>query len=214
MIINFLGDSITAGAGASAQDKNYVALVGKKTGATVNNYGIGGTRIARQTEPSAEPIYDNDFLSRVDGMDASADFVFVFGGTNDYGHGDAPFGNEESTSEYTFCGAVKALIEGLIRKYGEKKLCFILPLRRYDDENPYGEGNKKKAGEPLIKYVEAIRRFAAERGVDTLDLRDKFTPPSTREGNEFFSDIVHPNDKGHALLAECIADYLTKKGVI
>ena len=46
MKINFLGDSITEGVGASAPENNYVSLVGKKTGHEVINYGISGTRIA------------------------------------------------------------------------------------------------------------------------------------------------------------------------
>ena len=54
------------------------------------NYGIGGTRIARQSKQSAEERWDKDFCSRVATMQDEADAVVVFGGTNDYGHGDTP----------------------------------------------------------------------------------------------------------------------------
>lgn len=54
------------------------------------NYGIGGTRIARQSKQSAEERWDKDFCSRVATIQDEADAVVVFGGTNDYGHGDTP----------------------------------------------------------------------------------------------------------------------------
>ena len=113
MKIYFLGDSITQGAGASCEQTKYVNVVGQILGCEVRNYGEGGTRIAKQTVPSQESIYDRDFLTRADGMEDDADLVFVFGGTNVYGHGDAELGSLESTDEYTFCGAVNSLIKKL-----------------------------------------------------------------------------------------------------
>lgn len=48
----FLGDSITEGVGVSSPEKCYVSVFGKMSGAIVKNYGIGGTRIAKQTRKS------------------------------------------------------------------------------------------------------------------------------------------------------------------
>ena len=128
MRILFLGDSITQGAGASCPEERYVDVVGELLACEALNFGVGGTRIARQTTPSQESIYDEDFLKRSEGMPLDADMVFVFGGTNDYGHGDAEMGNMDSKDVYTFCGAVNVLIETLSKKYGKENLCFILPL--------------------------------------------------------------------------------------
>ncbi|MBO5480235.1 MAG: SGNH/GDSL hydrolase family protein [Clostridia bacterium] len=92
-VFNFLGDSITESVGASCYQKCFVALFANAhPDAVVNNYGLGGTRIAPQRVPSSIPQHDRDFIKRVDEMDERADLVCVFGGTNDYGHGDAPFG--------------------------------------------------------------------------------------------------------------------------
>jgi lysophospholipase L1-like esterase len=45
--VNFLGDSITEGVGASAPEFMYVNVFERKfEPAIVRNYGIGGTRIA------------------------------------------------------------------------------------------------------------------------------------------------------------------------
>ena len=92
MKISFLGDSITAGCGATEYKKCYVALLGDKYGFEAKNFGIGGTRISRQKEKSENEIYDRDFVGRVDGIDKDSDFVFVFGGTND-SWADAPLGD-------------------------------------------------------------------------------------------------------------------------
>ena len=103
--INFLGDSITEGHGTSAKDKIYWSLIGKNEGATVRGYGIGGTRFAKQTKPSENPLFDLDFCTRAVEMDPDADIVVVFGGTNDYGHGDAPIGTPADRTNDTFYGA-------------------------------------------------------------------------------------------------------------
>ena len=107
--INFLGDSITEGAGASAPENKFTMLIEREYEAICQNYGIGGTRIAKQHTPSDNPIFDNDFCSRVADMDADADIVAVFGGTNDFGHGDAPLGIMSDRTPDTFYGALHTL---------------------------------------------------------------------------------------------------------
>ena len=49
--INFLGDSITEGHGASSIDHVYWKLLEERDGVIARGYGIGGTRIARQQVP-------------------------------------------------------------------------------------------------------------------------------------------------------------------
>lgn len=117
--INFLGDSITEGVGASAPDKVYHQVMLRKYGlAAVRNYGISGTRYARQINPTLnEPSFDLDFCQRYAGMDDDADIVVVFGGTNDFGHGDAPIGTPDDRTPDTFWGACHYLYSHLIEKY-------------------------------------------------------------------------------------------------
>ena len=50
--------------------------------------GISGSRFAAQRVPTLfELRADRHFVSRVDELDADSDVIVVFGGTNDYGHG-------------------------------------------------------------------------------------------------------------------------------
>ena len=87
--IIFLGDSITEGVGVSSVEKRYTDVFKRITeiGECVN-YGISATRIARQQKVEIEYRDTNAFTERFEQMDDDADIVVVFGGTNDYGHGD------------------------------------------------------------------------------------------------------------------------------
>ena len=78
--VNFLGDSITEGTGvtdlANCRYDNRLAAMCQLS--AVNNYGIGGTRLAHQIHPSEKPRYDLCFCGRVYNMDPTADMVEVF----------------------------------------------------------------------------------------------------------------------------------------
>ena len=100
--INFLGDSITEGVGASSPDKVYHQVMKREYRlAEARNYGVSGTRIARQSVP-LEEAWERDFCLRAAEMDRDADAVVVFGGTNDFGHGDAPIGLPSDRTPETF----------------------------------------------------------------------------------------------------------------
>ena len=214
MKINFLGDSITRGAGASVPENSYVMQVGAMLGCEVCNYGVGGTRIATQRVPSEDTMYDEHFMLRAVKM-GDADFVFVFGGTNDYGHGDAEFGRMGDRSEYTFYGAFYTLAEYLIDKYGREKVCFILPIPRYNQNSPLGsperQSTERFAGTEIhlfSEYVEAEKEILSALSVKYLDLSDIFPEPEVEGASELFVDGLHPNDKGHRLIAERIVEYV------
>ena len=208
-IINFLGDSITEGIGASNHDHCYVEVLRRTYGlAEARNYGISGTRIAHQTHVSDKPSYDLDFCGRFSSMADAADAVVVFGGTNDFGHGFAPFGTVGDTSPDTFCGACDTLYKGLKAKYPTTPIVVITPLPRSAENNPRGDGYKP-AGPLLCEYVAAIQSIAAANKLPVLDLfhdapsgKRAMLPPN------LFPDGLHPNDAGHAILAKLIGDFL------
>ena len=205
MLIDFLGDSITAGAAASSMDKCYVERVGQLLNCSVINHGIGGTRIAHQKEASSEAIYDQDFCQRLKDLDKNADYVFVFGGTNDYGHGLAPIGTPEDCSPDTFYGAVNYLATNLLKMYRRNQITFILPLYRLNEDNPYGEGSKKTPSLALEGYRQIIREVLDKYQIKYLDFRQEI---GKAENNPLLFDGLHPNDLGHEVLANLIAGYI------
>ena len=206
--INFLGDSITEGAGTSSHDKMFTMLIEREYGAICQNYGIGGTRIARQKTPTEEK-WDRDFISRVPEMDADADIVVVFGGTNDFGHGDAPIGTMSDRTPYTFYGALHCLYTALIEKYPGVPIVVLTPLHRLNEDSPKGDNKPAPVG-TLKEYVNIIREVAEYYSLPVLDLfkESGLQPKIPVIQQKYVPDGLHPNDDGNAILAHKIARFL------
>lgn len=204
----FLGDSITEGVGASSPSNNYVALLAAAyPSAQIYNYGIGGTRIANQTVPVA-PQSENPFPCRVAGMVDKADVICVFGGTNDFGHGDAPLGKFGDKTYDTFYGALYELSEKLIVKYPDAKIVFFTPLHRATEAIPsvkHPDGNWV-----LSDYVRAIKQNAEFFSFPVLDLWScsGMQPALEIVKERFMPDGLHPNDAGYGKLFEIIDAFL------
>jgi len=207
--INFLGDSITEGHGCSSEEQCFVSLIAKRYDAICRNYGIGGTRLARQTKPSENPRHDLDFPSRVAEMEPDADIIVVFGGTNDFGHGDAPVGEFSDRTKDTFCGALHELYRSLLEKYPEAVIVVLTPLHRLLEDSHQGDGSKAY-GPLLQEYVENIRRAAEYYSLPLLDLYalSGMQPAVDVIREKFMPDGLHPNDAGHVILADRIGAFL------
>ncbi len=202
--INFLGDSITEGAGATTPDGAYHQIIKKNYGlAKANNYGIGGTRIARQVVPSEQTRYDYTFEMRADIMDRNVDAVVVFGGTNDYGHGDAKFGSFEDECVSTYCGAVNSLITKLEKDFPDAEIVFMTPIHRVAENEP-----SKATGKILADYADAMRKICKKRNIKLIDLFELNNMDPYDEN--LFVDGLHPNDAGHTVLGEIVAQELLK----
>ena len=206
--INFLGDSITEGAGTSSHDKMFTMLIEREYGAICQNYGIGGTRIARQKTPTNEK-HDRDFISRVPEMDNDADMVVVFGGTNDFGHGDAPIGTMSDRTPYTFYGALHCLYTALIEKYPGVPIVVLTPLHRITEDIPTGDNKPAPVG-TLKEYVNIIREVAEYYSLPVLDLfkESGLQPKIPVIQQKYVPDGLHPNDAGNEILAHKIARFL------
>lgn len=200
----FLGDSITEGVGASCEGTRYVNVFGKITGTTVLNYGIGGTRFAKQVKPTNEWWDRNDFCGRYMNMDDNADIVVVFGSTNDYGHGDAPFGLTSDRTPDTFIGATHYLMKGLIEKYPEAEIVFMTPIHREGENNPDSKGHILK------DYSDTIKEVAEYYSIPVLDLYSVYgvCPDIKAHKEKFCPDGLHPNDAGHKKIAERLKAFL------
>lgn len=206
-VINVLGDSITEGVGASDPGLRFTDVLARQFGCRVNNYGISGSRIARQAVVTAEP-YDRDFCMRVDEMDASADAVVIFGGTNDYGHGEAPLGANGDRQPDTFYGACHYLMDHLLTRYPGKPVLICTPLRRSNEDDPLGDGTGRKlhAFAPLRVYRDILLEVAFQYSLPVLDLyaTSGVQPANPAILRALLPDGLHPSDAGHALLARRI----------
>lgn len=208
--ILFLGDSITEGVGVDCVEDTYWKQFEKMTGANCVGYGISGTRIAWQPDEvgAVEPYFDGPlphFASRVESMEKDADVIVVFGGTNDYGHGEASLGKFEDRDKNTFCGAMHLLCQRLINRYPEAQIVFMTPLPRYtaSDENPYVNDIGKRRVAFLKTYVDIIRRVAEFYSLPVLDLFrvSGIQPYIQAQKDLFVPDGLHPNKAGAKRIA-------------
>ena len=200
--INFLGDSITQGCCATTEARGFVEVMKRMYDlAAARNYGIGGTRIARQLGVYDWTRSDGDFCSRYKEMDPDADIIFVFGGTNDHGHGDAPFGCDRDRTTDTFHGACHVLFAGLKEAFPTALIAVATPLHRGE------EGPKAGFGATLADYVRVIRDIAGQYGLPVLDLFET-SAINLETLDTLTTDALHPNDEGHAILAREIGEFL------
>ena len=208
--INFLGDSITEGVGTSAPEKRYPDLIAADCGCIVRNYGISGTRIARQYHPTVDnPSFDLDFPSRVAEMDPDADIIVVFGGTNDFGHGDVPLGTINDRDNTTFYGALHTLYRDLWEKYPTATIVVMTPLHRVGEHDALNEhGNPAIA--PFKVMADTIKEVAAYYSFPVLDLYavSNLNPELPIIKETFMPDGLHPNDDGHARIASRLIGFL------
>ena len=139
-------------------------------------------------------------------MDDTADAVVVFGGTNDYGHGDAPIGCFTDRCPTTFYGACHYLFSGLIKKYLGKPVVVMTPLHRGVESRIMETGNAVT----LKEYVGIIREVAEYYSLPVLDLyASSGLQPEIEEIQEnFIPDGLHPNDAGQIILANKVAKFI------
>ncbi len=208
--INFLGDSITEGVGVTDISRVYWNLLAENSGCISRGYGISGTRIARQQKPDGEP-HDDYFALRIPKMDADADVVVIFGGTNDYGHGDAAMGKMSDRTDDTFYGALHNLYTGIIKKYPKAQFVVMTPTHRVEESRVYNNWGVRNVGS-LEDYVNVISEVASYYKIPVLDLfrASGIEPEDEANRNMYAPDGLHPSDAGHVLIYKALSEFLKK----
>lgn len=214
--IAFLGDSITEGVGVKDRQNNRFDMRLQKQCElkAVYNYGVGGTRLAHQMKPSAKPRHDLCFCGRAYDINKNVDVIVVYGGINDYIHGDAPFGELGDTTPATFCGGVRFLMNFLRTEYKNKTVVFMTPARLFydgmDGAKPSIHPQKQADAQPLLAYGDIIKRTAEQYEIPVLDLYENLgiDPVNPSENEAYTMDGLHFNDAGHQKLAECLQAFL------
>lgn len=204
----FLGDSITEGVGVSDLGLTYWKRLAENDGVDAKGYGIKGTTIAKQQKHYCK-TWDKYFRTRIEEMDAEADVVVVFGGTNDYGHGDVPFGKMSDRTDDSFYGALHNLFIDLINKYPTAQMVVMTPLHRLEEEKQYNEVGIRSCG-TLKDYVEIIKEVAGYYAIPILDLYSTsgFQPEIEVIKNIYMPDGVHPSDAGHERIYNRLKNFL------
>ena len=215
-IVDFLGDSITEGVGVTdIENRRYDNQLHRRFGFAAHyNYGIGGTRLAHQSAPSEKPRYDLCFCGRAYNINPTADLIVVYGGVNDYIHGDAYFGTSNDRTPETFCGAVYFLMNTLKSLYPGKPIVFMTPahcnFKGVSDKEVSPRAMKKPDAQPLSAYVEVIKARGKEFDIPVLDLFEKLGIDANNEDEKarYTVDGLHFNDDGQVILARVLGQFL------
>lgn len=201
----FLGDSITYGYSLNSQEESYHQVLKREKGLlTAVNYGVNGSRIARQSVvDDMGPCFAERYLE----MDDNADIIVVFGGTNDHAHGDAPIGTFADRTDETFYGAMHTLILGLKKKYPDAFILFMTPLHRIEENKP-----NAATGKLLVDYVNIIKEVTAFYNIPVLDLYEccSIQPNDAEQRERLCPDGIHPNARGHKMISDCMIQFFNK----
>jgi lysophospholipase L1-like esterase len=190
-----IGDSITAGVGASTPSKDWVsdlaALLG--SGVTVANYGVSGTTMMKV---SNSPYWSTGDLAMVEGFvtDAGASSnvaVIIMLGTND--SKDVPDGgvdNWNATAPMRYAADYNAMIDALLALTPKPQVFLALPPPAF--ANTFSIDGTVIANQinPIIFGI------AAQRQLPVIDVHSALAGMSG-----LFPDGVHPNDMGHTIIA-------------
>lgn len=187
-----VGDSITAGVGASRAENNYPGLLAKMLGPqyVVGNFGESGATLLQHG--------DSPYRQR-GGYAAGAAFapntVIIMLGTNDskpqnWAHRD------EFAADYA------ALLDYYAALPTHPRLFVCLPP-------PVPKANYGINEEAVALELPLIRRVAAQKGATVIDVHGR-VPNDTAD----FVDGVHPNDAGYVQLASAVYQGLTRAPII
>ena len=203
--ITIIGDSITYGfdgTDASLVAKPYPWIIQDLLGVPVYNYGISGSTITGGGASTSIPGNSPMNIRYTDMV--YADYALVLGGVNDYAIISAPLGKKGDTTNQTFYGALRILIEGLITKYPTGKIGFMTPLRKANDTAP------NVAGFTLKQYRDAIIDMCEDYCIPVLDLYTKggCHPNIGAWKSANLPDGLHPNQAYYRRLALQIAQFI------
>lgn len=196
--ITLLGDSITAGVGASDQTtERYSTVLCETLGATEHNMGSSGTVVATGGERTSR-------LKDIANIPADSSVVVVMLGTNDFDKANAnqyTLGKNGDTDTATVWGSLNELCKLLSDKFKETdtKVYLITPPIRQSNDNDW----LNTAGYSLRDYSTAVMTMAEKYGLVYFDLNG-----SGELTAEDMADNLHPNTSGHSKIANALSRFI------
>ncbi len=194
------GDNGTGAGGPSISWTSHLgALLG---GATVENYGVKGSRLAVKADR------DDSFVERLDAIDDSADVYVLFGGVNDFSR-NVPLGQMGSTDTHDFYGALEFLVRGITQRSPEARLVVMTPCKtsgKHEKDIP-GSFEENHLGLTQEPYVDAVREVADRYSLPLVDLyaTSGISPYLPEHRERYMPDGLHYSAAGYERLASRIA---------
>lgn len=213
----FIGDSITE-FNWRAQ-KNWVRYVTEWLGITnYTNGGMSGTGLRR---PSGG---NPNWLEKFPTYDEGYDMVLIMGDMNDWSHQDfneANLGQYGDSTTDTFYGTLKVYLDMVLAKYPLAKIGWITstPRNQLVDNTTTDYLHGKNS--IFERANQAIKEVCNGYCIPVLELYHEANlyPWIAANNQEYFTadtagsyqpDAIHPNSKGHQIMAYKIKDFITR----
>lgn len=200
------GDSTTwgdNGTGAGGPGISWTSHLGALLdGATVENFGVKGSRLAIKADR------DDSFVERLDGIDADADVYVLFGGVNDFSR-NVPLGQMGSADTHEFYGALDYLVRGITARSPEARIVVMTPCKTSGivAKDIPGSFEENHLGLTQAPYAAAVREVADRYSLPVIDLYagSGVSPFLPEHRERYMPDGLHYSPAGYERLARPIA---------
>jgi lysophospholipase L1-like esterase len=184
----FIGDSITAGYGASSALKRWTSLVSQRMGWIEHNFGRGGTGyLATSSREGCGLDFCPNYLGMLDEVASSdPDIVVVAGGENDLA--------EFASNSGPVSGAITGTFNGLRERLPNARIIAVGPFARDITSS-------------VIAFDLVVQDAARAVGGEYVSL---IAPNPVVQEDMFTADGAHVNDSGHAAIADRITSVLRR----
>jgi lysophospholipase L1-like esterase len=205
------GDSITAGSEASVPQHSWANLLADRLGvARLDNRGISATVLQNSPDATGRPRADNGLSRYARDLLAAerADLIAMLYGFNDARYTAAP----ATLNHDGFRRDYVALIEGLLAAgVAADAICLGSPPHipdagfAVDAENGFAGQSRVE----FQRYVRTVELIARDAGTYYAPVNEWM---GAKGADRLVSaDHVHPNDAGHARIAEAFADAIPSR---
>lgn len=194
------GDSITVGLNASTPELSWPALLGKAAGVTkIRNHAISGTVLQGSIMADGKPRLDNG-VSRfraalIEGERSDAIAIL-------YGYNDARYiGAPQTMNPDGFRRDYTAILQGLLEA-GYDPAIVAIGSPPYPSDRGFSVGSAGFTGQTRAgfeRYPAIVRELAATFKVQYAPVYEAMAAHD--DGTLSSSDITHPNDLGHQVIA-------------
>lgn len=196
--ITFLGDSITAGVGATdSTTERYSTVLSSTLSATENNMGNSGWVICEGGVRSSQ-------LQNISKIPMDSDLVIVMLGTNDQNLASSTqytLGNDGDTTTTTVWGATETMCKQLAERFKDTNTKVIIctpPIQK-----GYSNDRVNGANYSLRDISNVLITCAKRNGLLYADLNN-----SGYLTDDDMNDVLHPNTSGHSKIALFLAKYI------